>query len=149
MTGGEFIAFARKLLVLPAAQCAAGYRSITSRLYYGAYHEALVFLEDDLGFRHRKADDNSNKHQFILEYLTGSQEDHAQDLAAQLAQLHERRKNADYDIGKARFDEESFAIESVTRVDRILAAIDACRENAVRAKIEAGMSTYRQRRSSR
>lgn len=66
MTGGEFIAFARKLLTLPAARCAAGYRSITSRLYYGAYHEALAFIEDELGFRHRKMDDNVNKHQFVV-----------------------------------------------------------------------------------
>ena len=148
MRAGEFIAFARKLLTLPAAQCAAGYRSITSRLYYGAYHEAIDFIENDLGFPHRKTDDNANKHQYILEYLTGSQVQQAQDLAAQLGQLHQRRKNADYDIATARFDGETFAVESVVRLDRIAKAIDACREDAVRGKIQAGMTTYRQRRSA-
>ncbi|HQU43933.1 MAG TPA: hypothetical protein PK867_14035 [Pirellulales bacterium] len=83
-----------------------------------------------------------------MEYLTGSQEEHAQDLAAQLAQLHERRKNADYDIGKARYDAEEFANESVVRVDRIVRALDACREDSVRTKVHAGMSTFRQRRSA-
>jgi hypothetical protein len=149
MKGGEFIAFARKLRTFPAAQCPAGYRSITSRLYYGAYHEALDFIETDLGFPHRKTDDIANKHQFIVEYLTGSQVQQAQDLAAQLGQMHERRKNADYDIAKARFDGETFAVESVVRLDRILMAIDACREDSVRIRIENGMSTYRQRRSAR
>jgi hypothetical protein len=149
MTGGEFIAFARKLLTLPAARCPAGYRSVTSRLYYGSYHELLVFIEEELGFQHRKMDDNNNKHQFILEYLTGSLEERAQDLAAQLAQLHERRKNADYDLGKARFDDEKFAVESVVRVDRIIAALAECREETVRVAIQAGMAAYRQRRSPR
>jgi hypothetical protein len=148
MTGGEFISFARKLLTLPAARSPAGYRSVTSRLYYGAYHEALGFIENEMGFRHRKADDNANKHQFVLEYLTGSQEDLAQKLAAQIGQLHERRKNADYDLDQAHFGEESFAVGSVTRADRIMRTIEACREDAVRHKIQTGMSTYRQRRSA-
>lgn len=73
MTGGEFIAFARKLLTLPAGQCPAGYRSVTSRLYFGAYHETLEFIEGELGVRHRKADDNNNKHQFILQCSTSPQ----------------------------------------------------------------------------
>lgn len=149
MVGGEFISLARKLLTLPAARCPAGYRSITSRLYYGIYHEVLDFIEDELGCRHRKMDDNANKHQFVLEYLTGCQVEHAQDLAAQIGQLHERRKNADYNLCQVRFDEESFAVESVIRVDRIMRSIETCREDAVRNEIQSGMTIYRQRRSSR
>lgn len=147
MTGEEFISLARKLLTLPAARCPAGYRSVTSRLYYGAYHEALAFIEDELGFHHRKLDDNANKHQFVVEYLSGCQEEHAQDLAAQIAQLHERRKSADYDLSQARFDDESLAVESVVRVDRILRTMAACREDAARSRIQIEMAEYRQRRS--
>jgi hypothetical protein len=147
MKAEEFIAFARKLLTLPAARCPAGFRSVTSRLYYGADHEALDFIEVELGFAHRKIDDNINKHQFVLEYLTGSNEEHAQDLATQLSQLHEHRKNADYDISKERFDKENCAIASVVRVDRIVRALDACRDASVQAKIKAGMSVFRARRS--
>lgn len=149
MTGGEFIALARKLLTVPAARCPAGYRSITSRLYYGAYHEALALIEDELGFRHRKMDDNANKHQFVVEYLSGCVVEEAEDLAAQIAQLHERRKSADYDLSQTRFDDESLAIESVARIDRIIRALDVCREDEVRSRIQRGMSEYRQRRSFR
>lgn len=148
MKAAEFIAFARKLLALPAAHCPAGFRSVTSRLYYGAYHEAMSFIENELGFQHRKIDDNENKHQFVIEYLVGSNEEHAQDLAALLSQLHERRKSADYKISNERFDGEAFAIESVAGADRILNLLDACREESTRNRIQAGMTAFRQRRSS-
>lgn len=143
----EFVTFARKLLTLPAGRCPAGYRYVTSRLYYGVYHEVLEFIENELGFRHRKSEDANNKHQFVLEYLAGSDVTNAQDLASQLAQLHERRKSADYEIAKERFDTEAFAIDSVARADRIIQAIDDCREESVRAEILAGMAPFRQRRS--
>ena len=149
MKAADFIAFARILLTLPAAQCPAGYRSITSRLYYGVYHVALEFIESELGFPHRKADDNNNKHQFIIDYLVGSNEDHAMDLATQLGQLHELRKVADYRIADKHFEKDNTkAIESVTRVDRIIRTIDACREPTARNNIQNGMSVYRKRRSS-
>ena len=147
MTGDEFISFARKLMTLPAARCPAGYRSVVSRLYFGAFHLTGRFVEDELGFRHRKSLDNSNKHQFILEYLVGSNEPHAQDLASQLSSLHYRRKNADYDLQDARYENEKFAADSVVRLDRIITALELCRDDHVRPTIQNGMATYRQRRS--
>lgn len=149
MNAAEFIAFARKLVVLPAAHCPAGYRSITSRLYYGIYHETLEFIENDLGFVHRKRDDNENKHLFILEYLIGSDEERALDLASQIRQMHQRRKDADYELAKRHVDEDGHAIESVSRADRILSAIDECRRDPLRTEIQAGMSLFRTRRSAR
>lgn len=147
MQAAEFIAFARKLLTLPAAMCPAGYRSVTSRLYYGIYHETIDLIEVELGFVHRKNDDNENKHQFILEYLIGSNEEQAQDLASQLRQLHQRRKDADYELSNQRADDESHAIESVVRADRIMNALSACAVDPVRNRIHSGMSSYREKRS--
>lgn len=147
MKADEFIAFARKLLTLPAAQCPAGYRSVTSRLYYGIYHELVDFIEVELGFVHRKSYDNENKHLFILEYLLNTDEEEAKDLASQIRQLHERRKEADYALGKKLPDTDKYAIESVVRADRILNSLDQCRQNPLRGKIQADMLAYRRRRS--
>ncbi len=61
MTGDAFVEFARKLLVLPLGACPAGNRSIVSRLYYGVFHAARQFIEDQLGFPHQNFDSN-NKH---------------------------------------------------------------------------------------
>jgi hypothetical protein len=45
MTGDDFIAFSGKLAANPAAG-EAGFRSASSRAYYGAFHLAMAFLAE-------------------------------------------------------------------------------------------------------
>lgn len=96
MKPAEFIRFAERLVVQPAAVPAA-LRSAASRAYYGAYHLTDEFLVS-LGFH---PDANHNLHTWLI----GSLHPAAQKLGRCLADLQTGRVAADYKL--SRLDAES------------------------------------------
>ncbi|HVA45310.1 MAG TPA: HEPN domain-containing protein [Pirellulales bacterium] len=137
MIGERFLDLARKMLVMHRTD-PAGLRSVVSRAYYGAFHSARTFLED-MGCRVARTE---NAHQFVQIRLLNSGEERATKLGTLLTHLHERRKDADYEIDSPQYETEDFAVEAITRADRAMALLADCREELVRSKIKAGIASY-------
>lgn len=100
MSPNDFFAFASKLfLSFPAGP--ACHRSVISRAYYGAYHSALDLVERELGIRCKSG---ISEHLYLQRLLKESQVDEAIELGQSLDNLHQSRKEADYDLDSARPD---------------------------------------------
>jgi uncharacterized protein (UPF0332 family) len=76
----------------------ASYRTAVSRAYYGAFHLARAML-DEIGYRCQVRD---NEHLFAQRHFANCQQHEAREVGGSLANLHESRKEADYDFNKPR-----------------------------------------------
>src|SRR5687768_11307611 len=101
MSPEAFVMFASQLAVRQNAGPAA-FRSSVSRAYYGAYHRARKLLEQ-MGIRCTTG--KSNEHAYLQRLYQGSGVAQALEVARLLRNLHENRRDADYEL-------EQFAAET-------------------------------------
>lgn len=136
----KFIELARRMAVLFRSD-PAGVRTAVGRAYYGAFHEARLFLEQ-LGYFVPK---NENGHRFVQVRLLNADNEHAKRLGSLLCHLHDRRKKADYDIDEAAYEAESFLVGAIARIDRAANILDQCRAEPARSEIQQGIGRYHAR----
>ena len=137
MQGDDFIIFAGKLSVQGSIG-PAGYRSATSRAYYGAYHLLLEYL-GSLG--HYCNTDNS--HRWVKQCLGNCSITEGIELGQRIGNLHTNRKDADYDLDEASAETQANAQACVLRADAIRELLAPCRIDPLRSRIAAGVEYYR------
>lgn len=138
MDGNDFIEFAGKLAA--SKTCGpAGYRSATSRAYYGAFHLARSFLHQS-GFYSVKG---GNEHQWVHRHFLNCQFNEAREAGRLLENLHESRKEADYDLARSYADDAKNARACVDRADRIRDRINRCSAPENLSVVQTEMLHYR------
>jgi uncharacterized protein (UPF0332 family) len=137
MIGDEFISLAGKLCVNPhVGDAEARYRTAVSRAYYGAFHLAVDFLENELG---ESVARNYLAHQFVYRGLFGCGDDDARHAARLLNDLRAMRNDADYDSDEARFRIQATAEESVVNAHDVRSSLDACRKTCQDETVREGL----------
>jgi uncharacterized protein (UPF0332 family) len=137
MDGGLFLTFAAKLAA-SGASGPAGYRSAVSRAYYGAFHLSREFL-DRLGYRCR----SDNEHHWVQRHFLNCQVAEAKEIGRLLANLHESRKAADYNLQDSYCEVAKNAQFCVERADFIQNQLRVCGEAKLKADIQSDMNRYR------
>ena len=117
----------------------ASLRSAISRAYYGAFHLSRNMLAE-MGFRCHVRE---NEHLFVHRHFANCRQAQALEVGGLLANLHENRKKADYDLDDARAETQGLAILCVERADRLRDRLKACREHQILAVVVSEMTAYR------
>src|SRR5487761_1121355 len=124
--GGDFIDLAAKMALATNANTPS-YRTAVSRAYYGAFHLARAMLAE-MGYRCRVRD---NEHLFVQRHFANCRQHEAREVGGLLANLHESRKEADYDFDKPRTETRQFALLCVKGADRVREQLKACRQDRI------------------
>lgn len=139
MNPAEFISVGARVVGIGPA----GARSAVSRAYYGAFHEALAFLQK-IGCAPSA---NGSAHSSVPQFLCCTTNDNARDAGYLLSDLHSDRVRADYRLDKPAADAMSFGrngIEAAYKICELLAALDTvCKDPAVVDKIRAEISALK------
>jgi uncharacterized protein (UPF0332 family) len=147
MTGDDFIQVASKWAASAADE--PTWRSSTSRAYYGAFHRARSFLEDNLGITERFRGKDS--HSKIWNALIASGEPEAKEAGEKLSRLINRRHDADYDLDNLDIGKQKAAQYSVLAADEIRShikkAIENCKNTTVlndaKSRVQAIIGRFR------
>ncbi|MFC1758813.1 hypothetical protein ACFL2H_08600 [Planctomycetota bacterium] len=127
----EFITISGRI----AGQGAAGARSAISRAYYGAFHTALLFLEDVDCTLPR----NSNQHSLVQHALSNSSIDPAYDAGTLLSDLHGERIKADYRLENTNIEtlaSAQVAVEMADTISRLVGTLaESLREDPTRLQV--------------
>jgi uncharacterized protein (UPF0332 family) len=138
MNGGEFIEFAGKLSAVPNS-VPAQYRSASSRAYYGCFHLARQFLIE-LQFLCRRG---TNEHQFVQHHFKHCKDPIAKQIGDSLSDLHEYRKQADYELDDLDAQTQNYAQTCILMAHEIRSQLDRCREPNLLPAIRQEMINYR------
>lgn len=140
MKPGEFLSFAEK--VASASDSGpAGYRSAISRAYYGAFLNARHLIEEDLKQRWRIG--TASEHEVVQRKLMNCQVQEAVEAGQLLSNLHNSRKQADYEMDDLAFEEQEEAQLCVDRAAEIIRRLQQCSAAPLRQRIVAGMLQFR------
>lgn len=110
-------------------------RTAVGRAYYASFLDARDLLES-MGFHNL---DGGNTHHLVKQYLDYGGK-RARKIAGKLSNLHQRRKNADYDIplNPAFFPKD--AQLAMRRADEIIKFISDCHSNSsLKSLVESGI----------
>jgi len=132
-----FLAFARQLAA-DENLTAAGHRTATSRAYYAAFHAARNALER-IGVKCPRGD---NEHQFVQRALLNCQVPEAVEAGRLLENLHQTRKEADYDLDALHAEKRTTTDLSLLRADDIMTKLSACSSGVLNQRFAAGVSQY-------
>jgi len=138
MDGNDFIDFASELSASDAIGPAAC-RTVVSRAYYGAFHLALALVEE-FGFFSRRSD---NEHRWVQWHFQNCKLALAQEIGRALQNLHESRKEADYDLARPQPDSPTNAAACVLRAGEIRRKLAECRDPTISAQLVAEMVDWR------
>lgn len=139
MNPNDFFAFASKLFLSfpPSAAC---HRSVISRAYYGAYHSARQLL-DNLGIRSKSG---ISEHLYLQRLLKESQLDEAIDIGQSLDNLHQSRKEADYDLESGKPERRSQVQACLERAVDIISRVTAfSTDEALQVRLREGIEDYK------
>jgi uncharacterized protein (UPF0332 family) len=139
MDGGAFIDFASRLAASASAG-PAGYRSSISRAYYGAFHLARSLL---LQFGFHSV--GGNEHQWVHRHFFHCKMAAAVEVGRMLMNLHESRKEADYDLDEPKVETSSHAVACVERADAIRDRVEICARSENVDQVRSEMVEYRKR----
>ena len=137
MNGQDFIAFAARIAA-SGTNDPASCRSSISRSYYGAFHLAREFL-GGLGYRCR----SENEHHWVQRHFLNCKVNEVKEIGRLLANLHESRKEADYDLHLFHSESSQQARFCVERAERLRIQVDSCREPTLALEIKSDMDRYR------
>ncbi|HEX4143646.1 MAG TPA: hypothetical protein VHY91_08945 [Pirellulales bacterium] len=140
MDGGDFIEFASTLSATEGIGPAAC-RTVASRAYYGAFHVALALVKE-FGFFCRRTD---NEHRWVQWHFQNCKLPLAQEIGRALQNLHESRKEADYDLARPQPDSPVNAAACVLRAEEIRKKLGECRDPQISFQIAAEMSEWHKR----
>jgi hypothetical protein len=118
----------------------AVWRTSIGRAYYGAFHVALSLVKDDLRIVFPRGRDNRNDHDFVQKALNNSNDTDAIKAGSLLGNLHDLRKDADYDLKTSEHGEQQTAADGVELANRICGLLQKCYGR--RAAIKAGIETW-------
>ncbi len=140
ITGHDFIRLSNRWSALqPPNGDEAVWRTAIGRAYYGAFHIGSAFLTS-LGIQFPKSADQRSIHSFVRMALSHSADSDIQRAASLLADLHEYRKDADYDLSAAQHGDQKTAQQCHHTANDILSLIrncDASKHAVIKANIEA------------
>jgi uncharacterized protein (UPF0332 family) len=145
MSPKDFIPFAEKLLASATEADPAAMRTIVSRAYYGAYLQARIVLTETWGqppFR------GGNEHLFVQQLFLNCQVLEGKEIGKLLQSLHERRKDADYEMKEVYIESRTNAELSIISAWEIVSKLDAHTTGIVGAQIRAGITQYRRIRQA-
>jgi uncharacterized protein (UPF0332 family) len=140
MNPGEFISFANSLSA-SATSGPAGYRSAVSRAYYGAYLSVLSLVEVDLQISCKIRD--KSEHAVLQMFLVGCQVPEAAAIGLMLGNLHQCRKEADYEMDNNTYEDQVESQRCVDRAADIVRELNKCQVMSTKQKIKAGMIQHR------
>ncbi len=140
ITGHDFIALSSRWAALSSATDGEPvWRTAIGRAYYGAFHVAMGVLLDKLQITLPTARDKKNTHAFVQQALNNSGNADAIKAGGLLGDLHEYRKNADYDLKTADCGKQILARACVEVANRICTLLDQCSSHhpTMKTKIQA------------
>jgi uncharacterized protein (UPF0332 family) len=140
MDGSDFLDYAGKVAAMRSVG-PAGYRSAVSRAYYGAFHLSCLFLEQ-YNFRCPKTE---NAHVWVQKHFLNCTLPLAAETGRLLADLHQSRKDADYDLAKTYADSQKNAAFCVARADEIRTRLQECATAPNIEQVRAEMLEFRKR----
>lgn len=121
---------------------AAGLRSATSRAYYGAYLSAKSLIEGkDIAIPCKSKD--LSEHAVVQRFLMGCKVTDAMKLGQKLSNLHEQRKNADYEMAMMECEDQGISQANVGIADTIMDLLQQCSPVAIKQQIRAGIIQYK------
>jgi hypothetical protein len=114
------------------------WRTSIGRAYYGAFHVALNLLRDDLRIVFPSGRNKRSDHEFVQMALRNSKDAEADRAGKLLGDLHEYRKNADYDLKTSDHGKQGVAAVSVELATRVCSLLKSCssRRSAIKTSIE-------------
>lgn len=139
MQGNDFLILAGKL----AAQTAngpAGFRTSVSRAYYGAYHLARQYLAT---IKIHCPGSCANEHLWVQRMFRNCETASGIEIVILLANLHDSRKVADYDLQRQEVESQQNAQTCSLRADEIKKRLNSCSETAIQSDIKQGIHKYR------
>jgi len=140
MNSIEFITLARTLADSETSG-PAGYRSAVSRAYYGAFLSVQAMIEIDLALPCKLG--TLSEHAVVQRFLLNCQVPEAAELGRLLGNLHEFRKDADYQMADTTYEDRGESRLCVDRADEIMVRLHQCSTMVMRQKIKAGIIQYR------
>jgi uncharacterized protein (UPF0332 family) len=117
----------------------ADFRSAISRAYYATYHTALELLKA-MGF---SPDEGWRAHTDVRDYLNNSGDPQLIELAGTLANLHGRRKDADYKLSLEYVNKQAVATAAVQQADKAIYNLVARCNSAQRSTIIAAIKKWK------
>lgn len=141
MIPNNFVQFAGELAARNPGSPAA-FRSAVSRAYYGVFHEIKSLLENELRQRIRTG---GNEHIFVQVLLRNSGVQEADDIAAMLKNLHDSRKQADYELNNIATESRAHAQLCVERAVELQQRIQEIKSPELLGAIGQGIAEYRQK----
>jgi len=138
MTPADFHAFAANVAARQSGP--AGFRSAVSRAYYGAYHSARELVEVAMQISCRFG---GNEHKGLQRYFLNCQVAEGIQLGQLLENLHQSRREADYELTNLRYETQVQARLCVERASNIMSRVAQCRDPALSARIKAGIENYK------
>lgn len=124
----DFQILAKKLV---AGTNPAEVRTAISRAYYAAFNCAVAILEE-LGFR---INTGSSGHGEVRNRLSNSGDNDLKKVGSQLADLQNKRIQADYRLKKTDIENQKTAQATVQQVDRLIQVLDECLREPRRQRV--------------
>lgn len=135
----EFLTCANKLAT-QAGATQADFRSATSRAYYAAFHTAKGILAG-MNFTLSSKD----THKDVRDHLLYSGHTEAVAIAGKLGTLHQRRLDADYDLGTQRQGSKEAAQVAIVSAQELIQKIRMVLNGPQRSTIADGIRDWRNR----
>lgn len=131
-----------QLLAMSRSNGPADFRSSISRAYYAVYHLAKQFLNDQMQFYCRSG---GNDHQWLHRQFVNCTTADARDAGRIIQNMHDARKDADYDLADTAVEHADVAKLSLERAEEVKKLFAACTAEANLSAIKAEMLQYRKR----
>ena len=119
----------------------AEFRTAISRAYYAAYNVAVETLED-MNFRISKG---PSGHGEVQNRLSNSGDTEVMKVGSQLTDLHSRRIQADYRLGRTDVENIKTARALVEQARRMIQTLDGCRSDPRRGQVITAIQDWEQK----
>lgn len=144
MTPLDFLALAKRLYQTEQhSPDPATMRTCVSRAYYAAYLTARSIM---ITAWRQPEFIGGNEHRLLQQCLLNSNVAEAYAIGKLLENLHERRKNADYDLDDTDMNTAENAEFSIDRANDIIDRLNQCSTGVLSAQVRAGVTQYRRLR---
>jgi len=139
MNPDEFLKLANRL-ALSRSSGPAEFRSAVSRAYYAVYHIAERILNDQMQFHCRSG---GNEHQWVQRHYANCTTADARDAGRIIQNMHDARKDADYELADSQIENQAAALMSLERAEEIKKLLASCVTDANFSAVKAEMQRYR------
>ena len=134
-------AISNKPIVGPA-EC----RTAISRAYYGVFHSLRRFIKLDLSISIHASGGRDNSHLLLQQYLVNCNVALAAQMGRMLRDLHDSRKEADYDLDNDKLETSAHVQACVARADSLLNKLELLNQAPTKQLFIAGLTQYKKLR---